>query len=92
MCFSNNCCDPDPLPDVLLKVCIDLLFGTTTYIINVSQRSCIFPHDIKQSHDKPLIKTITLPKDNLKTNISVYNVSFISKREKKSNKTPISSY
>ena len=66
MCFPNNYCDLDPLPDVLLRVCIDLLFGTPINSIIVSLKTGIFPDDFKQAHEKPLIKMITLPKDSLK--------------------------
>ena len=55
-CVSNNCCKLDPLRDVLLTVCIDLSFGTTTNIINVSLKTGIFPDDFKEVYEKTILQ------------------------------------
>ena len=66
------------MPNVLLRVCIGLLFDTTN-VINVSLRAGIFPDDFKEAHEKPLIKMIILPKDKLKKDIPDSTFSLFSK-------------
>ena len=76
----NKCDDLDPLLTVLLKACIDSLFGTITNIINASLTTGFFPDDVKQAHVNPLLKTTkTLPKVNLNNYIPVSSISLISK-------------
>ena len=73
--FPNNCCDLDPLPNVLLKV---LLYGTSTNIVNVSLRIGISPDDFKQAMTSPFLNSQLCCMITWKI-IDLSNLSFISK-------------
>ena len=79
MSSPSKCCDLDPLPTVLLKACLDVLIKPITDIINASLCSVLFPEDFKCAHVNPVLKKITLPKEELNSYRPISNLSFISK-------------
>ena len=79
MSSPNKSCDLDPLPNVLLKSCLDTLLKPITDIINASLCSGLFPDNFKHSHVNPLLKKTSLPKEDLNSYRPVFSVSFISK-------------
>ena len=79
MSSPNKSCDLDPLPNVLLKACLDTLLKPIKDVINASLCSGLFPDDFKHAHVNPLFKKTYLPKDDLNSYIHVSNFSFISK-------------
>ena len=79
MSSQNKSCDLDPLPTTLLKACLDTLLYPITNIVNASLCPGLFPGDFKQAQVNPILKTSTLPKENLNCYRFISNLSFISK-------------
>ena len=79
MSSPSKSCDLGPLPTVLLKACLDVLIKPITDIINASLCSGLFPEDFKCAHVSPVLKKITLPKEELNSYRHISNLSFISK-------------
>ena len=76
---QDKSCDLDPLPTKLLKSCLDILLTPITNIVNLSLESGSFPDVLKVSHITPLLKKISLSKDDMKNYRPVSNLNFISK-------------
>ena len=76
---SSKSCDLDPIPTSVLKNCLDILITPITDIINISMETSTFPQNFKEAHVRPLLKKISLPKNELKNYRPVSNLSFISK-------------
>ena len=79
MSSPSKSCDLDPLPTILLKACIAILIRSITDTINASLRSGLFPEDFKCSHENPVLKKTTLPKEELSSYRPISNLSFIKK-------------
>ena len=69
----------DPIPTWLVKQCVDQLLPLLTSIINESLTKGEFPNDFKNAIVKPLLKKLSLDKDELKNYRPVSNLHFISK-------------
>ena len=76
---SSKSCDLVPIPTSVLKNCLDLLITPITDIINISMETSTFPQNFKEAHVGPLLKKISLPKNELKNYKPVSNLSFIYK-------------
>ena len=76
---SSKSCDLDPIPTSVMKNCLDILKTPITDIINSSMETSTFPQNFKEAHVRPLLKKISLPKNELKNYRPVSNLSFISK-------------
>ena len=63
---------------ILFKACLHSLINPIITIINTSLCSVMFPDDFKQVDIIPLLKRISLPKDDLNSYIPISNLSFIS--------------
>ena len=77
--YPNKSCDLDPFPTLLLKSCIDQLIFPVTTIINLSMQSGVVPQVFKQALVNPLIKKLTLCKNDLRNYRGISNLSFLSK-------------
>ena len=66
MSSPSTSCDLYPLPTVLLKACLDVLIKPITNIINAALCSGLYPEGFKRAHVNPVLKTKTLPKEELK--------------------------
>ena len=79
MSSPHKFCDLDPLPTILLKAFLNTLLKPITDVINASLCSGVFPDGTKHAQVNPLLKKISLPKEDLNSYIPVSNFSFISK-------------
>ena len=76
---SSKSCDLDPIPTSVLKNCLDILITPIIDIITISMETSKFPKNFKEAHVRPLLKETSIPKNELKNNRPVSNLSFISK-------------
>lgn len=72
-------CDLDPLPTTLLLEHLDVLIPSITSIINASLLTGSVPSDLKIALVKPLLKKLSLDKEQLKNYRPVSNLPFLSK-------------
>ena len=79
MSSSNATCSLDSIPTTLLKSCLPELLTPITDIVNLSLAEATVPSHMKKAVVMPLIKKITLDKDNMKNYRPVSNLNFISK-------------
>ena len=77
MSSSSKLCDLDPNPTI--ANCLDILITPITDIITISMETSTFPQNFKEAHVRPLLKKISLPRNDLKNYRPVSNISFISK-------------
>ena len=75
MSSPNVSSDLDLLPTTLLKACLDSVLGQITNVTVLSLNSGQFPDDFKHGHVNPVLKKVSLPKDDLNN----YNISIIPK-------------
>ena len=75
----SKTCDLDPIPTELLKSCLDVLLVPITQMVNLYLISRVFPDIFKTSHVIPLLKKLSLSKDDMKNYRSVSNLNFVSK-------------
>ena len=71
--------DLDSLPTGLVKDCIDVLVTPIVSIVNLSLSQGCFPTHFKSSLVSPLLKKLTLNRDDMKNYRPVSNLSFLSK-------------
>ena len=76
---SSASCALDAIPTPLLKSCMDVVLQPITDIVNLSLKQACVPQEMKKAVVIPLIKKITLDKDNMKNYRPVSNLNFISK-------------
>ena len=72
-------CELDTFPTTLLLECLDSLFPCITAVFNNSLVSGVFPSVYKSALVKPLLKKMSLDRDDLKNYRPVSNLSFLSK-------------
>ena len=72
-------CELDPIPTTLLYENLDILLPSITQIINSSLTSGTVPDQFKIAVVKPLLKSPTLDKNDLKNYRPISNLSFLSK-------------
>ena len=72
-------CDLDPIPNELLKSCLDVLFVPVTEMVNLSLISGLCPNIFKTSLVMPLLKKPSLSKDDMNNYRPVSNLNFVSK-------------
>ena len=75
----NKSCQLDPILTWLVKQCVDQLFQLLTSIINESLTKGYFPNDFKNAIVKPLLKKLSIDKDELKNYRPVSHLHFMSK-------------
>ena len=75
----SKSCLLDPLPTFLIKECTDILLPSITKLVNCSLREGLVPDGFKKAVVTPLIKTASLPVEDLKNYCPVSGLSFISK-------------
>ena len=75
----SKSCDLDPIPTSVLKNCLDILITPITDIINISMETSTLPQNFKEDYVRPLLKKTPLPKNELKNDRPVSNLSFIFK-------------
>jgi len=71
----NKQSDSDPIPTWLLKICASVLAN----IVNLSLSSGQFHPTLKESVISPLLKKLTLDKDQLSQYRSISNLSLVSR-------------
>ena len=71
--------DLDPLPNGLVKDCIDVLVTPIVSIVNLLLSEGCFPTHFRPALVSPLLKKPTLNRDNMKNYRPVSNLSFLSK-------------
>ena len=76
---SSKSCDLDPNPTSGLKNCLDILITAIIDIINISMETSTFSQNCKVARVRPLLKKISLHKNELKNFRPVSNLRFISK-------------
>ena len=76
--------DLDPIPNSLVKDCIDILITPITFRINLSPSESSFQSHFKSALISPLLKKATLNKDSMKPYLPVFNLSFLFKVLEKS--------
>ena len=79
MVSKPKSCQLDPIPIWLLKSCIDVLLPTITTIINASLEQGVFPMKWKESLLRPLIKKMSLDRDEFNNFRPISNLAFLSK-------------
>ncbi|CAB4024165.1 Hypothetical predicted protein, partial [Paramuricea clavata] len=79
MVSKPKSCQLDPIPTWLLKSCIDVLLPTITTIINASLEQGVFPTKWKESLLRPLIKKMSLDRDEFNNFRPISNLAFLSK-------------
>ena len=79
MSSPSKPCDLDPIPTILLKVCVDVLIIPITDIMNTSLCSGVLPDDFKCAHVNTVVKKTSLPKEDLNSYRPISNLSCISK-------------
>ena len=79
MVSKPKSCQLDPIPIWLLKSCIDVLLPTMTTIINASLEQGVFPMKWKESLLRPLIKKMSLDRDEFNNFRPISNLAFLSK-------------
>ena len=75
---SKSCC-LDPIPNDILKQCVNSLIVPITTIVNASLSSGEVPSDLKQAVVKPLHKKATLDQNSLKSYKPVSNLPYLLK-------------
>jgi len=76
---SNATCSMDALPTSILKQCLPALIKPITAIVNRCLSDGMFPTAFKKALVKPLIKKLSLPKDDFNSYRPVSNLHFLSK-------------
>ena len=76
---SSATCSLDPIPTSLLKECCDTLVPVITQIVNSSLRDGTVPTKLKNAVVSPLLKKLSLDRDQFKNYRPVSNLSFVSK-------------
>ena len=76
---SSATCSLDPIPTSLLKECCDTLAPVITQIVNSSLCDGTVPTKLKNAVVSPLLKKLSLDRDQFKNYHPVYNPSFVSK-------------
>ena len=79
MSSSSATCKLDSIPTPLLKSCLNEILQPITDIVNLSLKDASVPDEMKKAVVIPLIKKISLDKDNMKNYRPVSNLNFISK-------------
>ena len=76
---SSATCSLDPIPTSLLKEYCDTLVPVITQIVNSSVRDGTVPTKLKNAVVSPLLKKLSLDRDQFKNYRPVSNLSFVSK-------------
>ena len=79
MSSPTKSCQLDPWPTFLVKDCIDILITPITSLVNLSLSQGVFRDAFKQAIISPLLKKLTLPKNELKNYCPVSGLNFLSK-------------
>lgn len=77
--MSDATCDLDIIPTKRLKECVDAFVKPITILINKCFQEGRFPTRFKQALVVPLLKKMTLPKEELSSYRPVSHLNFISK-------------
>jgi len=77
--MSDATCDLDVIPTKKLKECIDGFIKPVTVLVNKCFQGGQFPRQFKQALVAPLIKKLSLPKEELSSYRPVSHLNFISK-------------
>ena len=77
--FSNSTCSLDPQPTWLLKMHLEPHLASLTELVNASLLSGNFPADSHKAIINPLLKKLTLDKEDVKNFRPVSNLSFTAK-------------
>ena len=72
-------CPLDPIPTFLLKDCLDIVLLSITKLVNYSLIEGSFPSTFKKAVVTPLIKKVSLPRNDLKNYRPVSDLCFLSK-------------
>ena len=75
----NKSCEQDPIPMWLVKQRIDQILPLLTSIVNESLTNVEFHNDFKNAIVKPLLKKLSLDKDELRNYRPVSKLHFTSK-------------
>ena len=76
---SPATCSLHPIPTYLLKECCDTLAPVITQTVNSSRRDGTVPTKLKNAVVSPLLKKLSLDRDQFKNYRPVSNLSFVSK-------------
>ena len=76
---STKSCPLDPIPTFLFKDCFDILLPSISKLVNYSLIDGSFPSAFKRAVVNPLIKKVSLPRNNLKNYRPVSGLCFLSK-------------
>jgi len=77
--MSNATCDLDCIPTKKLKDCMDGFIKPVTVLVNKCFETGKFPTNFKQARVAPLVKKLSLPKEELSSYRPVSHLNFISK-------------
>ncbi|CAB4035801.1 Hypothetical predicted protein [Paramuricea clavata] len=76
---NNKSCEHDPIPTWLLKQCIPALLPIITKIVNLSLHDAFMPTLFRQAFLTPILKNISLSRDEENSLRPISNLSYVSK-------------